>query len=176
MARINGTNSDYVFDAVSGGVVEVPDPKPAVEMRLFICPYDMPNTLEDQGSEPSRCIGIDEDCPNPTKSGHALMHLHQNDGITLRTDNRNILQLTQNGDIQLRPSTGGQAEVRGIFEVRQASGNTVLLEVGPSDVRIRAVNGAEVVIRSNGNIDLITENNAGTVNIQGNLVVSGTIN
>jgi len=44
MGRINGANSDYIFDG--NGVVEVKPEPSALYLKLYICPYGHLNPLE----------------------------------------------------------------------------------------------------------------------------------
>lgn len=173
MARINGINSDYVLQGDQ--IIEI-DPKPAnLELKLFICPHDQNNALQ---AENSVCTGEDSACPNPgAKSGHALVHLSQNGGIRLVTDGGTELQLHQNsgpdaGVIALRPA-GAKVHLEGALEL-EAGGRTLTITPSGAGVTI-ASGGAQVRMLPNGNLDLITQGNSGTVTVQGNLVVSGTL-
>lgn len=104
MGRINGANSDYRFNG-QGVVEDITDP---LFMKIFICPYDKPNSLQDLNGEPHACEGTDQDCPETgTKTGHAMIQLHKVDGIKLVTDNENRIWIKQNGDIELGKPGGG---------------------------------------------------------------------
>lgn len=173
MARINGVNSDYIMQ--EGAIIAV-DPKPAnLELKLFLCPHEQKNALE---AESNTCTGVDTLCPSPAlKTGHALLHLSQTEGIKLKTDGGNELRLHQNsgqdaGVILLKPAS--KVKVTGVMEL-VAGGHTITITPSATGVTLQHANGARVVFKANGDLDLVTKNNTGTVNIQGNLVVSGTL-
>ncbi len=210
MGRINGVNSDY---KMIGGAIGKVEPNPAnLELKLFLCPYEQHNELE---AETGTCAGIDTVCPNPgPKLGHALLHLSQTEGITLKTDGGTTLQLHQNagptpGLIAMTPA-GGKVRVNGAMELVAgghtismtpsatgvalqhtngakldfkvggameivAGGQSITITQSAAGITLQHTNGSKVVFKPNGNLDLITNNNTGTVNIQGNLVVSGTL-
>ena len=138
MVRIKGANSDYKYSA---GKVEKVEPQPEkVYLKLFICPYDQPSSVEP--NEGNCCNGIDRTCPNQgKKQGHALIQLHQEDGIQLVTDNNNQIVINQKGNIQLLPSPGGQAEVNGALLVKQQ--NQVLLEISDQTISLQ-LGGAKI--------------------------------
>ncbi|MEM0995717.1 MAG: hypothetical protein AAGN35_01500 [Bacteroidota bacterium] len=171
MARINGVNSDYIKQG--DGIIEV-DPKPAnLEMKLFICPYGQPSSLE---AESNYCDGTDSGCPNSAGNdpGHALMQLSQSDGVRLQADGGNELRVHQgNGPITLAPASG-TVEVSGALTL-EVDGQRLSITPSTAGIMLEHTNGARVVFLPNGDLDLITKNNSGTVNIQGNLVVSGTL-
>jgi len=123
--RVNGTNSDYRFYSETESIQSVlekekkwPDP---LELKLFICPTGQKTSL--QTDKPAEtCTGVNSACP--TKStGHALLQLHQREGIRLRTDNDNHIQLDQNGNIKLSPTASGKIEAVGNVEVKDTAGN-----------------------------------------------------
>jgi hypothetical protein len=174
MGRINGINSDY--KKIDGTITKV-TPEPAnLELKLFLCPYDEPNGLEE---ESGICNGLKGSCPNAgPKSGHALLHLSQTEGINLVTDDGTKLQLHQNtgpnaGVIALSPASG-KVRIDGAVEL-VAGGHTLTITPSGTGITLQHANGARVVFKTNGDLDLVTKNNTGTVNIQGNLVVSGTL-
>ncbi|MCB9232794.1 MAG: hypothetical protein H6581_14075 [Bacteroidia bacterium] len=177
MARINGVNSDYKF---INGIVDKswkpPLPAPNLEMKLFICPYEEKNALE---ADNNICVGEDNACPHAvTQNGHAFVHLSQTEGIKLKTDGGTQIQLEQNsgggtGKITLNPASG-TTHFNGEIEL-VANGHTIKISPLGTGISLKHTNGAEVVFKANGGLDLITKNNTGTVNIQGNLVVSGTL-
>ncbi|MEO1261098.1 MAG: hypothetical protein AAFZ15_20015 [Bacteroidota bacterium] len=159
MARINGVNSDFHLQT-NGEIKE--DQGDPLFMKLFICPYNEPNALEEASG--AVCTGIDTACPaTPNKTGHALVELNQDNGITLRTDNGNNLQVDQGGNIRLNPN--GDLKVKTGFTIK-VTGNKVSLE-SPS--------GAKVVMQSNGNVDIFTKNDNGNVVVHGNLQYTGTL-
>ena len=184
MARINGVNSDYQFDDGTGQITEVYDDSktvaqnPPVEMKLFICPYNKPNGLEDLDGESSRCEGTNTSCPNPVKTGHAHLHLHTSQGAILQADNDNRIQVDQAGDIQLSPSSGGEVLVDGIIRVKRAgqSAPDFTIEAKSNEVWLESSYGSKIVFRSNGNIDLYPATTSDTVRVRGKLQVDGTIN
>ncbi|HHG85209.1 MAG TPA: hypothetical protein ENJ82_10735 [Bacteroidetes bacterium] len=173
MGRINGVNSDYTRQG--DGIIEV-TPKPAnLELKMFICPHDQKNALE---AESAICTGLDSACPNPgPKTGHALLHLSESEGLRLGTDAGTELRLHQNtgpdaGKIVLSPAA---SEVRIVGALKlEAGGQTVTITPSAAGISI-AGGGAEIVLKPNGDLDLVTQNGTGTVNIMGNLVVSGTL-
>lgn len=174
MARINGINSDYAM--IDGAITKV-EPSPAnLELKLFLCPYAQPNGLE---AESGTCSGLEASCPHPNpKTGHALVHLSQTEGLKLCTDGGTLVQLNQNaggnpGVILLHPA-GGKVMVDGAVEL-VAGGHTLTITPSGTGITLQHANGAKVVFKPNGDLDLVTKNNTGTVNIQGNLVVSGTL-
>jgi hypothetical protein len=174
MARINGINSDF---AMVGGKIDKVTPTPAnLELKLFLCPYEQNNALE---AESGVCNGLNSTCPNPgPKTGHAIVHLSQNEGISLVTDGGTKLQLHQNsgpnaGTIALSPANA-KVRINGALEI-VSQGQTFTITPSPAGITLQHTNGAGVVLKANGDIDLITKNNTGNVNIQGNLIVSGTV-
>ena len=125
--RINGTNSDYRFFADEGVVDSVAKregkwPKP-LELKLFICPNGELSSL--QTDDPTKmCSGESTKCPSKAV-GHALLELHQNNGIRLVTDNNNYIQLDQQGSIHLSPAAPGKVCAHGDVELN-GSGNALL--------------------------------------------------
>lgn len=198
MARINGINSDYILGP--DGIVEVPPSPGNLDLKLFLCPYKEPNGLE---ATSGTCTGTDAACPHAgAKTGHALVHLSETQGIRLATDAGTHLQLHQNsgpdaGKISLRPaaavvrvegslelSAGGHTfhlgthatgvQLDGALQL-VAGGHTLSITPSATGITVQHANGARVVFKPNGDLDLITKNNTGVVTIQGNLVVSGTL-
>ncbi len=110
MGRINGTNSDYRFDG-QGIVEDLGDP---LYMKIFICPYNKPSSLQDLDGESQACEGTDDNCPQSNDpqnaTGHAMIKLHSAEGIQLVTDKGNRIWIKQNGDIELGKS-GGTAKI-----------------------------------------------------------------
>ena len=169
MGRINGVNSDYKFK--NGAIEEVrPAPTP-LELKLFICPNNQKNSIE---AEAGICNGINTTCPGNPKTGHAMLHMHQQSGLQLVTDNNNKLQLDQGGTILLQPGSGGKVETRGNVEMKNAAGNATALTLQNNTVVI-TVAGARIEIKSDGNIEL-TPAAGKAVKINGNLTVTGTVN
>lgn len=103
MGRINGTNSDYRFDG-QGVIEDIGDP---LYMKIFICPYDKPSSLQNLNGESQACEGTDDDCPESAlAAGHAMIKLHSAEGIQLVTDKGNRIWIKQNGEIELGKSGG----------------------------------------------------------------------
>jgi len=172
MARINGVNSDYKF--IGGKIEEVKPPPSPLELKLFICPTAQKNSIEAEGLV---CEGQNTNCPAtpaPLKNGHAMMHLHQQTGLHLVTDNNNRLQLDQAGNILLQPSVAGKVETRGNVEMKNAAGNATLVSLQNNTVII-TVAGARVEVKADGSIEL-TPAAGKAVKVTGNLVVTGTVN
>lgn len=169
MVRIKGANSDYKYSA---GKVEKVEPQPEkVYLKLFICPYDQPSSVEP--NEGNCCNGIDRTCPNQgKKQGHALIQLHQEDGIQLVTDNNNQIVINQQGNIELIPSPGGQAEVNGALMVKQQ--NELLLEISDQTISLQ-LGGAKISLTPAGKIEISTPNQQGEVKINGNLTIQGNL-
>ncbi|MEM8897359.1 MAG: hypothetical protein AAGC85_04610 [Bacteroidota bacterium] len=134
MARINGANSDYKFDEGTGSVVENKSVSP-LYMKIFICPYDQPSSLQAGGS--AACEGSDDTCPNAITTGHASITLHQEEGIILLTDESTRIQIPQNG---------GAIDINGIQTERQSNGDQW--------VRLGA-NGPKIELLNNGSINLV---------------------
>lgn len=88
MVRIKGCNSDYIFDLGSHQIKEQPKDKP-VYLKIFVCPNDMPSQVEAPHKNQANnwCQGTDEGCPDPKHNGHALIQLHQEEGIAFVTQN-----------------------------------------------------------------------------------------
>lgn len=172
MARINGVNSDYKFKG--GKIEEVKPPPSPLELKLFICPTAQKNSIEAEGTV---CEGQNTNCPaTPAllKNGHAMMHLHQQTGLHLVTDNNNRLQLDQAGNILLQPGNAGKVETRGRIEIKNAAGNITLITVNADSVVITA-GGATIDVKNNGSIHL-NPAPAGEVVVNGKLRVTGTVN
>ena len=99
MGRIN----DYRYDG-RGVVEEITDP---LYMKLFICPYNQPSSLQ----AATACEGTDDSCPAASPAlGHAMIRLHQEEGIELVTNGGNRVWVKQNGEIELGKA-GGDAKI-----------------------------------------------------------------
>jgi hypothetical protein len=95
MGRINGANSDYKHNG-SGVVEAISGP---LYMKLYICPGGHDSPLEN--NDPNRyCIGTKEDCPTE-REGHAMIQLHEEDGVEIMAGDNNRILVKQNGDIEL---------------------------------------------------------------------------
>lgn len=169
MVRIKGANSDYQYSA---GKVQKVEPQPEkVYLKLFICPYDQPSSVEP--NEGNCCNGIDRTCPNQgKKQGHALIQLHQETGIQLVTDKDNQIVINQQGNIQLIPSSGGKAEVNGALMVKQQ--NQVLLEISNQTISLQ-LGEAKISLTPKGDIEITTSKSKGEVKIEGNLTINGNL-
>ena len=193
MGRINGVNSDY--GRIKGVISPMPSPMPApvspaptpppqwktLELKLFICPENIPNRLE---ADTSVCEGLNTSCP-AHGAGHALVQLHENDGLRLVTDNNNCLQLDQSGNINMTPATTGKVVMTGNVEIRNGvlnildAGGNPFLSVANSAFNLN-INGLSMNIDASGNLT-ITPPPSGKVTINGdlnvnNLHATGTIN
>lgn len=105
MGRINGINSEYEFK--NGSVAEVtPKPVSPLYMKLYICPDGIKSPLEAQNDY---CIGTNESCPGK-KDGHAMIQLHEADGVEIMAGSKNRILVKQNGDIELGKE-GGPARI-----------------------------------------------------------------
>ncbi len=88
MVRIKGCNSDYIFDLGTHQIKEQSKDKP-VYLKIFVCPNDMPSQVETPHKNQANnwCQGTDKGCPDPKQNGHALIQLHQEEGIAFVTQN-----------------------------------------------------------------------------------------
>lgn len=167
MVRIKGANSDYRYDLDSGGIQEVfPQPSP-VHLNLYICPYDMPSPVEAPTPE-GWCEGQDATCPHPDEtSGHALVQLHQDNGIALVTDGSNQLVIDQAGRILLEPARGqviiGKPESTRLSLNQTAQGWDIQLPDGP-----------QIHLNRDGSLHLIA-GQSGKVQVQGTLQVEADL-
>jgi hypothetical protein len=161
--RIKGVNSDYQF---AEGKIEKVEPEPSeVYLKIFFCPYHQPSRLE---SEESYCEGTSAACPNEDdKSGHALIHLHQKEGIALVTDHA-LIHLHQTDGIRLvndenhiaikkdeniislSPSADGRAEVDGVFVIKRKNEEEIFVEVSDGRISMQASGGPKVYIDGTG--------------------------
>lgn len=174
MARINGVNSDYKWmgDGVqpveleSGGRLidgtRYPDP---LNMKIFICPYKENSALEAEGDT---CEGTNTSCPNGSGSdGHAMIELHEENGIELTTDDGNQLAVKQDGNIVLHPTSSGAVEVHGQLIVKTSNGAQTVIDAASGRITLTA-GSAEIVLNSNGQISI-----NGNITLDGNLTVNG---
>jgi hypothetical protein len=123
MVRIKGTNSDYVYTGNPQELIKEQKDADPLYLKIFICPYDMPSRVEPNNGEV--CEGTDEECPQGENSaGHALICLHEKEGISLVTNN--------------------QIEAKGTFVVKPEKGKE-LLKVGQEGITVQGaidMNGA----------------------------------
>ena len=184
MGRINGTNSDYVYDSAlpEPSIKEVYPASPvAVEMSLFICPYNEDSRIQ---ADSNFCVGDNHVCPNHSSpvsnTGHALVQLHQNQGIRLQTDYKASLQLDQSGNIHLQPTQTTANPQSGKITFKKTSSNRIIMEATTSELIIQTSSGASISFKSNGDIELKPKSGrkvevVGSMHISGNLDVDGTI-
>lgn len=153
MVRIKGANSDYVYTGNPQEFIKEQKDADPLYLKIFICPYDMPSRVEpNQGQV---CEGTDAECPHgENSSGHALICLHEKEGISLVTNN--------------------QIAAQGIFVVKTQDGKDILLEVSSQSISMKISNGAEITINQQGDIEL-SPGNHGKVKINGDLEVTGEI-
>lgn len=138
--RIKGSNSDYAYSMEKGQVTPVEGADPLF-LQIYICPHGMPGPVDQvdpeklkkempylldgdkvklcQGSDVGWGTGADarSACPHDGPvAGHALVSLHQTEGLKLVTNNRNMIALDQAGNIQIAPAK--KAEVVGALSVK----------------------------------------------------------
>jgi hypothetical protein len=174
MVRIKGANSDYQFSTKSQQIVEV-QPKPSpVYLQIFVCPYDMPSRIEPP-QDGKWCEGTDSACPHQgQKSGHAMLRLHQKEGVSLIADRNSQLILDQEGSIHLSPAAPGVIEANGTLVLRQPGSKDVSLKVSSQGFELQAADGAVIRLDRDGNLELSPAPGK-TVNIKGDLSVQGQI-
>jgi hypothetical protein len=119
--RIKGVNSDYTFDVGAGQIVENKSADP-LYLKIFICPNQMPSRIEPP-HHGHWCEGTDADCPAPDQAGHALISLHQYEGIalvaqqiTLQTPTGATIQL-HGESIDITPGPNGVVTIHGNLAV-----------------------------------------------------------
>lgn len=184
MVRIKGANSDYRFNLETQQIEELkPLPTPT-HLDLYICPYDMPSPVEQPVENPAAnegnkgwCEGQDSHCPSDQGSaGHALVRLHQTDGIALITDKSNQLIVDQSGRIVLRPATG-----QVVLEKASGSDRTPLhIQSTDTGWSLQLQNGPQLHFSNAGSIRLVPTA-SGQVEVDGALTcktlsVSGQTN
>ncbi len=179
MVRIKGCNSDYLFDLKTGQIQEQSKDKP-VYLKIFVCPNDMPSPVEEpyDGKVDNWCQGTDAACPAPQKkTGHALISLHQTEGIAFVTPN----PIVAKGPFQVQPD--GQQPVFQVTNTDCLMTGSVVLQTKPdkgfqisvSDQGIVLSSPDAAMIRVTHNTIEITPGKTGTVKINGNLEVTGAI-
>lgn len=159
MVRIKGANSDYRFNPKTQQIEELkPLPRPT-HLDLYICPYDMPSPVEKPVENPAAneghsgwCEGQDSHCPSDQgKAGHALVRLHQTNGIALTTDNDNQLIVDQSGRIILRPATG-----QVVLEKASGRDRTPLhIQSTATGWSLQLQNGPQIHVSDTGSIRLV---------------------
>jgi len=178
MVRIKGCNSDYIFDLNTQQIQEQPQDQP-VYLKIFVCPNDMPSQVEaPYHNQPDNwCQGTDADCPDPHHQGHALIHLHEKEGIAFVTQN----PIAAKGPFVVQPDGQGAvldvteaafvASVPGKLPTGEVAGFQI--SVSPQGIVLKASNGA-VVQLSHDSIEITPARN-GTVKINGNVEITGEL-
>ncbi|NEO58973.1 MAG: hypothetical protein F6J98_00500 [Moorea sp. SIO4G2] len=159
MVRIKGANSDYKF--LNGSIQDLKGDHP-VYLKIFVCPYDMPSPIEEP-DENGWCEGTDEQCPHGKKNGekspgHALICLHQEDGISLETNNN----VTATGPLVAEKGITIKDEL--VLDVSEAKAGLVITMKGEEILRLN--------ISDQGDIELSPLNPSKTLKINGNLEVT----
>lgn len=146
MGRINGANSDYQYSVEAGGITEVASPD-QLTLSIYLCPHNMPSPIEQPlAGEQPWCHGTGAQCPaGNAGDGHALIRLHETEGIQLETNNHTRLIVDQQGKIIL----AAQDRV----EIRQADSEQPLLTIAQDEMQMN-INGATISIDKRGNINL----------------------
>lgn len=142
--RIKGANSDYRYTPQGLEKTEGED----AYLRIFICPLKQPARSE--VNDGNYCQGDDVGCPSPgaDKSGHALVLLHEKDGVTLVTNGGNRLHVGQDGAIRL------------------LAARTAVVSAGDVTIEVSADGG--IVLQGDTRMN-------GNLTIEGDLHVSGRI-
>jgi hypothetical protein len=200
MVRIKGANSDYIFDAKSGQIQEQSKDQP-VYLKIYICPNDMPSQVEPP-HEGQWCQGIDGTCPHPAKQpGHALISLHQTEGIALETPNTiaakgkfvvqpkgklPVFQAAESGVTVSAPLTvtapltvSSTLTVTDLLTItapialKTQKDNGTQLTINSQEFTLQTADGTKIQIK--GNQVEITPGATGKVKVIGNLEVTGEI-
>lgn len=194
MVRIKGANSDYIFDANSGQIQEQSKDQP-VYLKIYICPNDMPSQVEPPHNG-QWCQGIDATCPHPDKKpGHALISLHQTEGIALETPNTiaakgkfvvqpkgkpPVFQAAESGVTVSAPLTVSSPltvtdllTITAPIALKTQKDNGTQLTINSQEFTLQTADGTKIQIK--GNQVEITPGATGKVKINGNLEVTGDI-
>lgn len=202
MVRIKGCNSDYIFDLKTQQIKEQSKDRP-VYLKIFVCPNDMPSQVEaPHNNQPNNwCQGIDASCPDPNHQGHALIHLHEKEGIALVTQNpiaaKGPFVVQPNGEqpvfsanaaqvmaqVPMAVQPDGQRAVLQVTETafvasvpgKSSTGQEAGFQISVSQqgIVLKAPNGA-VIQLGNDSIE-ITPAQKGTVKINGNVEITGEL-
>jgi hypothetical protein len=183
MVRIKGANSDYVYTGDSQVPIKEDKNANPLYMKIFICPYDMPSRIEKNDGK--ICEGTDEDCPHgkdngKDSSGHAMICLDQEKGISLETNN----QVTATGTFVVSPKNnpellkvspeGTTVKKTLVIKNLTSKGEQELhLEISDLGVSIQVKNGTKIQILATGDIELSPLDPSKKVKINGNLEVTG---
>lgn len=176
MTRIKGANSDYKYSLKDRKIIEVsPKPDP-LYLKIFICPYDQPGSIDEREKEDC-CQGSDSHCPSVEQKkgkgeGHALVELHQKEGVKLIADHQTQLVLDQKGSINLSPSQQqgfeGKVNVNGSLSV---TGETSLNTVNFSkELCLKTPSSTNPVLKLSSEQLEINLNNSSTIKINSNQV------
>jgi hypothetical protein len=82
-------------------------------LKIYLCPYGQPSTVDQvPDAQTPHCAGVNATCPADVdpREGHAMVLLHQTEGIKLVAGTDNVLAVDQAGTITLAPTR--QAEVQ----------------------------------------------------------------
>jgi hypothetical protein len=82
-------------------------------LKIYLCPYGQPSTVDQvPDAQTPHCAGVNATCPADVdpRAGHAMVLLHQTEGIKLVAGTDNVLAVDQAGTITLAPTR--QAEVQ----------------------------------------------------------------
>jgi len=169
MVRIKGANSDYVYTGNPQELIKEQKDADPLYLKIFICPYDMPSRVEPNHGDV--CEGTDEACPQGENSaGHALICLHEKEGISLVTNN----QIEAKGTFVVKPEKGkellkvgqegitvqGAIDINGALSVNHyesARGKKLVLDVSEN---------TSLVIKTKGGQDVLVEFSAQGISMQ----------
>ncbi|HBL11924.1 MAG TPA: hypothetical protein DD379_11045 [Cyanobacteria bacterium UBA11162] len=173
MVRIKGSNSDYQYTGDPKTPIQENKTANPLYLKIFICPNDMPSCIEPPHNG-HWCEGTDEDCPAEEKKlGHAMICLHQTEGISLITNNtvkaKGSFAVESKGSEELlRVSEEGIS-----FSTKFKDGKTLHLKIAEQEVSLQ-LGEAKVSITQAGDIELSTPNESGVM-INGNLTIQGNL-
>jgi hypothetical protein len=179
MVRIKGANSDYVYTGNSKEPIKEEKNADPLYLKIFICPNDMPSRIEEPHGG-KWCEGTDKDCPKERdkKSGHAMICLHQTEGISLVTPNT---VKTKSHSFTVESESGNEvlkvSEERFSIALKPQAGKEVRLEISNTGISMK-FGEAEVSITPSGDIELSPQDRRevkikGNLTVQGNLTVNG---
>jgi len=172
MVRIKGANSDYVYTGDSTEPIKEDKNADPLYLKIFICPNDMPSRVE-KPHQDQWCEGTDETCPSPEKKGHAMICLHQQDGISLVTPNT----VKAKGAFAVESNSGKEvlrvSENHLSFRLKPNKNQEISLKISEEEVSMQ-LGGANISITQAGDIELSPQNQH-QVTIKGNLTVEGKL-
>jgi hypothetical protein len=159
MVRIKGANSDYVYTGNPEALIQEQKDADPLYLKIFICPYDMPSRVEPNQGEV--CEGTDAECPHGENSdGHALICLHEKEGISLVTNN----QIAAKGSFVVKPENSQEllkvepegTTIQGVLDFNgglrlsheeSEQGKAIILEVADNtSLMIKTQTGEDVVL------------------------------